>query len=438
MIKKTIGILLAASLSVSLVACAGGNDHKAGTETSKAGDNTKPVEIAFWDMAWWGPASYMETGKKLVEKFNSEHPNIKVTYQSVPAANWYQTFANAIASGSGPDISTGAGYQAFQFTEAGEILPVDDVIEDLKKSGKLDDFNPGSVEALKYKDHYVAVPWQIDVRVPWYRKDLFEKAGITSQPKTWDELRVALKKLSNNGNYGLVVPGGDAMGIHAMLTLIQNNGGGLFTSDKKVDFMNERNIEALQYLSDLLKDGSINPAMAGMNREDALKEFGTGRGAVYFNTPGLPGSLPDIKDQLAVLEPIAGPHGEKNTVGWVNNMMIYKQSKHPDEAKVFLKWWLDNNKTLWTEGKASGFPARKSFTQDPYWQNDPNLKLITEKYLPLVKTTGNKYPSGFPELNTIEGDGSMTQLLQKILTGRPVKESVQDTDKKIKEIMKEK
>jgi multiple sugar transport system substrate-binding protein len=205
-----------------------------------------------------------------------------------------------------------------------------------------------------------------------------------------------------------------------------------------VDFMNDRNVEAIQYLSDLVKDGSINPAMAGMNREDAIKEFGTGRGAVYIHTPGFPGSVPDVKDKLAVLEPLAGPHGDKQTLGWVNNIMIYKQSKHPNEAKVFLKWWSENNKVLWTEGKSGGFPARKSFTQDPYWQNDPNLKLISEKYLPILKTTGSKYPSGFPELNQIEGDGSMTQLVQKLISGKPAKESMQEAENKIKEIMKEK
>lgn len=436
MAKKSLKLFTAALLSLSLAACSQNNN----TSSPKAGEgkqgNGKAVEITFWDMAW-GPAVYSETAKKLVEKFNSENPGIQVTYQATPWTNWYQTFANAIASGSPPDISTGAGYQAFQFTDSDEILPIDDVIEEFKQSGKLDDFVPGSVEALKYNGHYVALPWQIDVRVPWYRKDLFEQAGITAPPQTWDELRAALKKVSGGGNYGLVLPGGDPIGIHALLTSMINNGGGLFTPDKKLDFMNERNVEALGFISDLVKDGSINPAMVGMNRDDAFKEFGTGRGAVYIHNSGLPDNVPDVKDQLAVLEPLAGPHGDKQALGWVNNIMIYKQSKHPNEAKVFMKWWVENNKALWTEGKAGGFPARKSVTQDPYWQNDPNLKLIAEKYLPIVKWTGSKYPSGFPELNQIEGDGSMTQLVQKILSGKPVEEAMQETNVKLKEIMKE-
>lgn len=442
MVKKSFSVLMTTALVVLLAACSSsnGSESKADYSASKAGTGTattKPVEITFWDMVW-GPTGYADTGKKLVEKFNSENPNIKVTYQSTPWSNWYQTFANAIAVGSPPDISTGAGYQAFQFMDSNEILPIDDVIEDLKKEGKLDDYAPGSVEALKYNGHYVALPWMIDIRVPWYRKDIFEKFGITDLPKTWDELRVSLKKVSGNGNYGLSLPGNDSTGIQGMFTLMLNNGGSLFTADKKVDMMNDRNVEANQFISDLVKDGSINPAMVGMKEADAIKEFGTGHAAVYIATSGFSDNFPDLKDELGVLEPLAGPHGDKQTLGWINNIMIYKQSKHPNEAKIFLKWWSENNKTLWTEGNAGGFPAKTSFTKDPYWNNNANLKMITEKYLPIMKITGSKYTSGFSELNQIEGDGSMSQLVQKIISGRPIKESMQETTTKIKEIMKEK
>jgi multiple sugar transport system substrate-binding protein len=438
MVKKISAIVLATALSISLAACSNSDSKQTdGASNQQSGGGTaKPVEITFWDMAW-GPAQYIDTAKKLVDTFNSEHPNIKVTYQSIPwDNNWYQTFANAIAAGSPPDISTGAGYQAFQFYDSDQILPIDDVITDLQKSGKLDDFNPGSVDALKYKGHYVALPWMLDLRIPYYRKDIFANAGITP-PKTWDELRADLKKLTGNGKYGMVVGGNDTSGVHVMFTLMENNGGGLFTADKKTDLMNARNVEALQYLSDLYKDGVINPASAGFTKDQVLKDFGTGQSAVFINVPGITDRLPDIKDKIGIIEPLAGPHGEKATLGWVNNIMIYKQTKHPNETKEFLKWWSENQKPLFTEGKAGGLPARKSFAQDAMYQNDPILKVIVNQYLPILKTTGNHYPSGFPELNQIEGDGSMLQLVQQILTGKPVQDSMKQADQKLKEIMKE-
>ncbi len=106
-------------------------------------------------MIWGGP-EYIDAGKALVAQFNQEHPDITVTYRSIPWTNWYQTFLTAIGSGTAPDISTGAGYQAVQLYDQDAILPIDDVINQLKADGKLDDFLPKTVDILKYKDHYVA------------------------------------------------------------------------------------------------------------------------------------------------------------------------------------------------------------------------------------------------------------------------------------------
>ena len=76
------------------------------------------VDVQFWDMIWGGP-EYIDAGKALVAQFNQEHPDITVTYRSVPWTNWYQTFLTAIGSGTAPDISTGAGYQAVQLYDQG-------------------------------------------------------------------------------------------------------------------------------------------------------------------------------------------------------------------------------------------------------------------------------------------------------------------------------
>jgi multiple sugar transport system substrate-binding protein len=125
------------------------------------GQSKDHVDLQFWDMIWGGP-EYIDAGKALVAQFNQEHPDITVNYRSVPWTNWYQTFLTAIGSGTAPDLSTGAGYQAVQLYDQNAILPIDDLISDWKAKGKLDDFLPNTVDILKYDHHYVALPWAID------------------------------------------------------------------------------------------------------------------------------------------------------------------------------------------------------------------------------------------------------------------------------------
>src|SRR5690606_8594993 len=74
----------------------------------------QPVSIDFWDMIWGG-SEYPVAAQALVDRFNAENPDIQVVYRSVPWSNWYETYVTAIASGSAPDLSTGAGFQAVQF-----------------------------------------------------------------------------------------------------------------------------------------------------------------------------------------------------------------------------------------------------------------------------------------------------------------------------------
>jgi multiple sugar transport system substrate-binding protein len=394
------------------------------------------VELQFWDMIWGGP-EYIDAGKALAAQYNQEHPDVTVTYRSIPWANWYQTFLTAIGSGTAPDISTGAAYQAVQLYDQGAILPIDDVISSLKSQGKLDDFLPNTVETLKYDNHYVALPWAIDIRVWYYRKDLLDQAHV-QPPTSWEEFKAAAQALTktDSGKYGLVACG-DTLGSHWLYTLILNNGGGLFTKDKQPDLGSDRNVEALQFLSNLVKSHLVNPASAGYKDEDEVSAFSQGNGAMTLHAPGLSGRLPKIADKIGVLKPLVGPHGDQGTIFWVNNVMLYKQSKHPAEAKAFLQWWSEHEKDLWTKGHVTQLPVRKSFVADPYFQGNAELKFILENYVPFGKSTATHASEIFPKLNDVEGEGVMQTLMQSLLQGQDVNAAVKAASGRLKSIMEE-
>ncbi|MFI5014941.1 MAG: ABC transporter substrate-binding protein [Hyphomicrobiales bacterium] len=391
--------------------------------------------INFWDQIW-GPPEYIDTAKKLVEQFNSEHPKIQVKYRSVPWSNWYQTYATAIASGTAPDISTGAGYQAVQFSAMEAIRPMDDVIAEMKQSGDLDDFFPGSVEKLRFEGHYVALPWNLDIRVWFYRKDAFAAAGL-KPPTDWAELRADAKQLTGNGKYG-VVGSGDTGGMHYVLSLILNNGGGLFTEKRELNLDSDRNREALAFYSDLVRDGSVHPASAGYDSDQRRRAFLQGQAAMMLDGPGFLDTVPsEQRDQYGMLKPLTGPHGDKGTVFWVNNIMIYQQTKYPEETKIFLKWWSKNQKPLWTEGHVRSLPARLSIAKDAFFQQSDIRKIALDDYIPIGKTTGAASPTIFPKLNAVEGDGVLMSLVQEILQGKEVAAAMTHAGDKLKAILKD-
>jgi multiple sugar transport system substrate-binding protein len=394
------------------------------------------VDLQFWDMIWGGP-EYIDAGKALVAQFNQEHPDISVTYRSIPWANWYQTFLTAIGSGTAPDLSTGAGYQAVQLYDQNAILPIDDVIGEWKAKGKLDDFFPNTIDVLKYDNHYVALPWAIDIRVWYYRKDLLEKANL-QPPTSWEEFKARAKALTDSkaDQYGMVTAG-DTMGMHLLLTLMLNNGGGLFTKDRQLDLTSHPNMEALKFLGDLAQGHFVHPASAGYSSEDAVSAFSQGKGALFLNNPGLTARLSKLADKIGLLPPMTGPHGEKGTIFWVNNIMLYKQGKHPAETKVFLAWWSEHQKDLWTKGHNTQLPVRKSFAADPYFQDNPETKFILDNYLPIAKTTATHATEIFPKLNDVEGEGALQTLSQSILQGKDVSSSVKTAADRLKSVLED-
>jgi multiple sugar transport system substrate-binding protein len=389
--------------------------------------------VNFWDMIW-GPSEYIDASKKLVDQFNASQKDIVVKYRSVPWANWYQTYVTAIGAGTAPDISTGAGYQAVQFAEQGAIRPMDDVIAEMRASGELDDFMPGTVERLKAGGHYVALPWAIDIRVMFARKDMLAAANV-GMPQTWADFRAAAKTLTKDGKYGFV-GSGDTGGSHYLYALMLNNGGGLFTEKAALSVNTPRNIEALTFLSDLVRDGSIAPASAGYDSDGRRRAFLQGQAAFIIDGPGFADSAPaGVKELIALVPPLAGPHGDKGTIAWVNNIMIYQQTKVPEQTKTFLKWWSKNQLLAWTEGHSRNIPARKSIAANAYFTADPIRKAVIETYLPVGKGTGFAAPAIFPALNAIEGDGVMQSLAQEILQGKDVAPALARAEPKLKEIV---
>jgi len=144
-----------------------------------------------------------------------------------------------------------------------------------------------------------------------------------------------------------------------------------------------------------------------------------------------------VADKIGILPPLTGPHGDKGTIFWVNNIMLYKQGKHPEETKVFLAWWSEHQKDLWTKGHVTQLPVRKSFSADPYFQNDPDTQFILQNYVPVAKTTATHATEIFPKLNDVEGEGVMQTLMQNILQGKDVNESVKTASDRFKSIMQD-
>ncbi len=390
------------------------------------------VEIDFWDMVW-GPAVYSEVGARLVDEFNTSQDRITVTYRPIAWTNWYETYLTAIASGSAPDLSTGAGFQAVQLYDQGAIRPVDDLIEKLRANGTLDDFGSVALEAAQFDGHYVGLPWAMAARAWFYRKDLLAEAGI-EPPETWEEMRTAAKAVTNGDIYGLVIPG-DTAGMHHIFATTINNGGGLFDEDRKPAMTSQRNVEALEFLAGFAEDGSLHPASVGLSYGDARSAMQRGQAAFILAQPNFIDEAGDAGEDIGLLPPPKGYHGDIGTVFWSLQLMVYEQTEHPEETLEFLEWWSGNMEPLFSEGLARVVPARISHQQAPYTAGNENIQKVLDLYVPNARIIGAQAPGTFPELNEIEGDGFLVSIIQRVMQGEDPAKLAEEVQEHLEEVM---
>jgi multiple sugar transport system substrate-binding protein len=151
------------------------------------------------------------TWQDAFDQFKKANPDIdlKVTYITEEA---YKVQMGGWLATDPPDVvSWHDGERMAYYAQRGLL---EDLSPDWSKNGWSQQY--ASVkDASTYKGKQYAAPLGYDAYGFFYRKDLFEKAGIKSEPKTWDEFLEANKKLKAIGVAPIAVAARDSWTLAA-------------------------------------------------------------------------------------------------------------------------------------------------------------------------------------------------------------------------------
>ena len=122
--------------------------------------------------------------KKVVDEFNTSHPNIHLTFEAVPYAGANAALATEIGSGNGPDIVGPAGIggaNAFN----GQWLDLAPLIA--SNNYDLSGFPQDAVNIYKLQDGQLGIPFAIYPSALFYKKGLFDEAGLAEPPHKYGD-----------------------------------------------------------------------------------------------------------------------------------------------------------------------------------------------------------------------------------------------------------
>ncbi|MGY5240460.1 extracellular solute-binding protein [Clostridium tertium] len=275
-LKKILSIALLAISMTTLTACGGGktSDKGNGGNTSQSSDK---LVMAIWDK------NQLEGLEKITDDFSKE-TGIDVEIQVTP---WDQYWTMLEAGGSGGELPDIFWMHSNEFSKYAKYDILLDLTDKIKESEKIDltKYPNEIVDLYKYNgEKQFAVPKDIDTIGLWYNKKMFDEAGIAypDESWTWDTLREVAKKLTkaDGSQYGFTLnPVSTQDGWYNM---VYSMGGSILSKDSKTSTMNDKNtIKALNYVTDLIKDGSLPPyEVIAENGADAL--FTSGKTAMVF------------------------------------------------------------------------------------------------------------------------------------------------------------
>jgi len=164
------------------------------------------AEVSIMYAEWL--ASLVEPGIAAYEKETGE----KVNAIKLPGAGYDQRIALDLSAGTASDVVQMDSFMVSELASSGYLMPLDE------KAAAWDQYQyymKGLLEVASYDGHVYALPTDTDVRMLWYYKPNFEKAGIAMpwEPKTWADVLDAAQKLKDAGvEYAFQIPAGTKQG----------------------------------------------------------------------------------------------------------------------------------------------------------------------------------------------------------------------------------
>ncbi len=127
----------------------------------------------------------------LLPQFERLHPDIEVRVQQLPWNAAHEKLLTAFAGGATPDLCQLGNTWIPEFAALEALEPLETSVAGSSVVRSADYF-PGIWQTNVVEGRLYGVPWYVDTRLLFYRRDLLAQAGFPSPPRTWNEWRQML------------------------------------------------------------------------------------------------------------------------------------------------------------------------------------------------------------------------------------------------------
>ena len=331
------------------------------------------VTIRFWAMGREG-----EVVQELVRDFEKEHPGVHVEVQQIPWTAAHEKLLTSHVGHSSPDVAQLgntwiAEFQALQALEA--LDPYLAHSEEVRPNA----FFSG-IWATNVVDHMpYGVPWYVDTRLIFYRKDILREAGYDSIPQTWEGWRAAMRALKRrvgDRRYAILLPVNEW--TQPMIFGLQAGSPLLAERMTRGAFSGSEFRRAFQFYVDLFEEG-LAPPVSNTEIANTYQEFERGYFSMWITGPWNLGEfrrkLPEALQDDWGTAPLPGPTGASSGLSMAggSSLVMFKTSKHKGQAWALIEFLSRPDQQARFYRLCGSLPARTMAWRDSTIASDPML-----------------------------------------------------------------
>lgn len=333
---KCAALATACALALTTAAC-GSSDNSAGDAQK---DDGKPGTVRVWFME----GSISDKAQKyLVDEFKKQNPESDLKIEIQQWDGIVSKLQTSLASkNESPDLVEIGNTQTTSFTTVNAFGDVTDMKDKLGGDKLIQSF----VDASTVDGKIYAYPLYAGARGVFYRKDLFEKAGI-EQPKTISDFTDAVIKLQkanpeNTADFaGMYLAAVDIHGVESYL-FAQGFDYAKQSGDKwEAQTSTPKSLAALENAQKVFKEGTTYGQDSKAGQKSFERYFNEGKTGVLIGTGNIGVKIDEQlwKDDKVGVFPIPSDTPDKPglTFAGGSNIALAANSQHPALAKKALE-----------------------------------------------------------------------------------------------------
>jgi multiple sugar transport system substrate-binding protein len=330
-----------------------------------------------------------EVVQELVSDFEREFPDIRVEVQQIPWSAAHEKLLTAFVGRATPDLAQLGNTWVAEFVALRALEPLDARIASTSTLGPADYF-PGIWDTNIIDGTVYGIPWYVDTRLLFYRKDILARAGYDAMPVTWSgwlEAMKAVKRTVGPEGYAILLPVNEW--THPVVLGLQAGSPLLASEDTRGAFTQPEFRRAFTFYLDLFRAG-LAPPLANNEVANVYQEFEKGYFSMYITGPWNLGEFqnrlsPDVQDAWDTA-PLPGPEGPGVSLAGGSSLVLFRRSPHPEAAWRLVEFLSRPEQQVRFSRLSGDLPARREAWEAPSLAGDPKVRAFWDQLQRVVPT----------------------------------------------------